>query len=205
MTKAAATLRAEFEAAVLAEVERTGPGGFRRDTVIKPFLERGAKQSTLYRWTAEILKSGKPGQHVARQVKAAAAARAARSADPSAEVAQEVAARLPVVARVEDIVTGGSTVKVIEKLDYVIKNLDLLIAHAKTEDGKVRNARLLLSATDRMRAALGTATKLYQAMREVNQVDRLHEAIIRRIRELSPVTAEAILRDIDQIAAQWGG
>ncbi|HTY93918.1 MAG TPA: hypothetical protein VMC02_08520, partial [Steroidobacteraceae bacterium] len=94
---------------------------------------------------------------------------------------------------------------VIEKLDYVIKNLDLLIAHAKTEDGKVRNARLLLSATDRMRAALGTATKLYQAMREVNQVDRLHEAIIRRIRELSPVTAEAILRDIDQIAAQWGG
>jgi len=41
-TADAAALRAEFEKAVLREMERDGPDKFERDALVKRFLDRGA-------------------------------------------------------------------------------------------------------------------------------------------------------------------
>ncbi len=61
MTDAALSLKAEVEAAVLAQIERLGPNGFSRAPIIKQFQGR-APTPTLYRWVDRIVKSGRPGQ-----------------------------------------------------------------------------------------------------------------------------------------------
>lgn len=200
-----ADLRAEVETAVLAEIERAGPAAFSKSSIVKRFLDRGTSRSTLFKWVGEILASGKPGQHLARIVKEAAAERAQQTPAPMKEIVGEIEARLPVALRLEEASLIGGSLRVLEDLAEAVTNFKLLIRHAKTEHGGVRNARLLLSASDKLRSAVETAVRLHQAMRQVDQIDRLHRAIIRRIGELSPETAEAILRDIDRLAAEWGG
>jgi hypothetical protein len=198
------TLKAEVEAAVMAEVLRVGPRGFAKDEVVRRFLDRGTSRSTLYAWVGQALASGRPGQIAAQAVKEAAEERAARTSDPVAEVVAEVAEYLPVMVRPEHMV-GMPTVNLIAKLGEIVANMDLLIAHAKDETtGKVRNTRLLLAASDRLRACLETATKIYAAMRDIDQVDRLHDAIIDEIRRENPETAKRILRRLAAMASRYG-
>ena len=204
VTLEAAAFRVEVETAVLDAVERLGPEGFNKASIIKPFLGRGAHQATLYRWVDAIMTSGRPGQHAVRKLKSAAAERAAHTPDPVAEVVEGVKARLPVIARVEDL-GGGKTVNVIARLARVTDDVELLVKHAKTEDGKVRNARLLLVSLAELRKCLETSVKFYQAMREADQADQLQEAILDEIAKASPETAEAIYRRIDQRASGWMG
>jgi hypothetical protein len=182
-----------------------GPRGFTKDDVVRRFLGKGTSRSTLYTWVDKALASGKPGQALAQAVKAAADDRATRTPDPVAQVVGEVAGHMPVAVRPDQMI-GMPTVNLIGKLGEIVANMDLLIAHSKDEKtGKVRNARLLLAASDRLRACLETAMKVYAAMRDVDQIDRLHAAILDEIAKESPHVAERILRRIDGIAAQWGG
>jgi hypothetical protein len=198
-------MRAELETAVLEAVEKMGPDGLNKLAIAKPFMARGGKQSTLYRWIDAVLESGKPGQHVARKIKEAVEERAARVPDPVAEVAAEVAVRLPAIVPIEVVGGGGKTVNVLERLQRVMADIELLVGHAKTDDGKVRNSRLLLQSSAELRKCLETSVKFYQAMRDVDQVNQLHAAILAEIRKASPEMAEAILRRIDAIAASWAG
>lgn len=199
------TLRAEVEAAVLAAVERVGPDGLSKSAIVKPFLDRGVVRSTLFRWVDAVLASGKPGQVITKQVKAAAAARAARTPDPVGEVVEEVRALMPVVPRIEHAIGEGTTINALGKLHGIITDLDKLIAYAKKEDGSVRNARLLGSAIEGMRRCLETAMRFHQAMREAAAVDQLHDTILNEIRRESPEVAERILRAMDAAAAAWTG
>jgi hypothetical protein len=204
LTAEAAALRVELEAAVMAEVERVGPDAFRRRAVVAPFVTRGVPQTTAYRWVNEVLGSGRPGQHIARRVKASAAERAARASDPAADAAAEVAAKLPVRARVEDVM-GGASIPIVEKLRVAMTDVERVIAHAKTEDGKVRNARLLLQATENLRRCLETGLRIAEAMRDLDQVDRFHAAIVEEIEKIDPVLAERVVLRLGQISEQWGG
>jgi hypothetical protein len=199
MTAAATALRLEVEEAVFAEVAKAGPE-FRRSSVVNQFLDRGAGKSTLFRWVNEVIDSGRPGQHVARIVQAAAAERAARAVDPAADVAIAIAAKLPIRVTAEDM-TG--VVRLVEKLRAIVRDIDLLIAHSKADDGKVRNARLLLAANGEMRKTLETALRMQEAMHSAQQIDKMHDAILDEVAKLAPETAEAILRRIDLVAAQW--
>jgi hypothetical protein len=200
------SLKAELEAALMAAVERLGPDGLVKAAIVKPLLNRGVHQATLYRWFDAIIASGKPGQHAARKVKEAVAERAARAPEPKAAVAKEVESLLPVVVQLEDVTAGGGkTTNVLERLARVTEDVELLVKHAKTEDGKVRNSRLLLSAAGELRKCLETSVKFYQAMREVENVDRLHATIVEEIRRESPEVAERILRRMRAVAAAWVG
>jgi hypothetical protein len=199
------SLRAEVEAAVLADITKLGPDQFSKADVVRRFMERGASRATLFNWVNAVLDSGKPGQHVARIVKEAAKARAARTPEPAKEVAGEIATMLPVRVSVDEVVKGGGTLKVIDKLNSIVADLDALVLYAKNPEGGIRNARLLLAASRELRGCVETGLKLYQAMREVGQVDRLQEAMLDEIEKLSPETAEAIYRRMDQIASQWTG
>jgi hypothetical protein len=198
-------LKSEVEAAVTGEVLRVGPSGFAKDDVVRRFLNQGTSRSTLYTWVDKALASGKPGQVLTQAVKAAAEERAGRTSDPVSEVVAEVAAHLPVAVRPDQMV-GMPTVNLIARLGEIVANMDLLIAHSKDKKtGKVRNARLMLAASDRLRACLETAMKVYAAMRDVDQIDQLHAAVLEEIAKESPQVAERILRRIDIIAAKWVG
>lgn len=198
-------LRAEVEAAVLAAVERVGPDGLSKSDIVKPFLGRGAARSTLFRWVDAVLASGKPGQVVTKQVKAAAAARAARTPDPVADVVEEVRALLPVAPRIEDAIGESKTINALAKLHGIILDLDKLIAYAKKEDGSVRNARLLGSSIEGMRRCLETAMKFHAAMRDAAAVDALQNAILDEIGKCDAELAERVYRRIDAIAENWTG
>lgn len=204
MTKEAMALRSEVEAAILTEVESVGAERFSKAAIVRPFLGK-CSQATLYRWISEFMASGNPGQHVVRKVREAAAARAVLTPDPVADVVEAIRVRLPEVVRVEDLDAGGATSGVVPRLQQVIANVEMLVRHAKSDDGKIRNARLLLAALAEMRKCLETSVKFYEAMREVNQVDALHSAILEEIARESPEAAERILHRIDVIAARWGG
>jgi len=112
-------------------------------------------------------------------------------------------ARLPSVLRLEEV-SNTPTVKLIEELGIVVADLKALVAHAKSPDGKPRNARLLLMASDRIRACLETAMRIYQAMRDMDQVDLLHDAILEEIGHEAPAVKERILRRLMAMATGYG-
>jgi hypothetical protein len=200
---AAAAMYVELEAEMLKEAERLGADGFDRESVIRWFVERGLARSTAYRWTAEIVRSGRLGQHVARQVRAAAAERAARSENPSADAARAVAAKLPVRASISDL-TGTPAVKVMEKLASAIEDIDRVRAYAKTPDGQnVRNSKLLLQSVEALRRCLDTGARIAESLHQVDQVKYFHSLILEEIARESPQVAERILARVGQIAESW--
>lgn len=202
--KGDAALRAEVEAAVLAEIERIGPDGFAKDGVVKRFVGRGTGRSTIYRWVDVILASGKPGQHIAKAVERAAAARAATTPDPAVAAAGEVIERLPAVVRLDEMVRTEGTVPAIERLQKCIQIAEKVISHAETPEGAVRNARLLLQASEHLRRTIDSCVRLQEAVMEVSQVERFHQAIFDMLREESPTFAEKVLIQLRQLNVQWG-
>lgn len=200
------TLRDEVEAAVLAELGRVGPEAFRPAEIVRAFEGRGAR-ATLFRYVERVMASGKPTQAVARQIKDAAAARA-ELPDPPASAAAAVAAKLPAVVKIEDVASSGGMIPVIEKLVGCIRTADQLIAHARTDDGKVRSARLLLAASEHMRRNLETAVRLQEAMRQAADMERFHAkimAVVRSVAARHPEVAEEIITGLSQVATEWGG
>jgi hypothetical protein len=192
-------LRARVESAVNKAVAATGVEGFRKDRVVRRFLDQGASRATIYRWVDQHIASGIPSQKAARAVRAAARA---RGPDGRAQVVAELEARMPVGAGL-DHVAGGRTVNVIERLQRVLENLDAVVLHAKAPDGSVRNAKLLVLASDKTRAALETCVIIFKELRSVYRLDAMHRLIIEEIAKNDAPTAERILRRIDVVASRW--
>ena len=203
MGAGAKALFGEIEVAVIAEIERVGPGELDRAAIVKRFAGRGAGRSTIFAWIDRILSSGRPGQVIAKHVKAAAAARAARSRDPSADAAAEVVALLPVRASVDEV-AGGGGLRILDKLAAIVADAELVVRHAKREDGSPRNAKLLLAAGDALRRAAETTLKVVAAMHEIDQVEKFHSEIIDALREESPELAERVVRRLQRLSAKWG-
>jgi hypothetical protein len=208
-TPQSVALRIEVETAIIDAVERLGPDGVSRIEVLRPFMKRGVHRASLYRWYDEYLESGKPGQHITKQVRAAVQARAERAAEAGTDVMDEAAAELqamlPDVLRPEDLIGGADTaIDIMAKLRTIIAGFEQLVAHSKTTDGKIRNARLLIASLAELRKTLETAVRFHEAMFEVSQVERMHEAMIAEIRMESAELAERVLRRMAKLAAAWG-
>lgn len=200
--------KAEIEAAVLAELERVGPDAFCKAALVRRFEGQGASRATLYRYVEAPLKSGMAGQHLARQVKAAAAARAARPEPPPATVQRDAAAKLPAVVRIEEVASSGGVIALTERLVGCIQIAEQLIAHARTEDGGVRSPKQLLAASEHMRRTMETAARLQESLRQTAEMDRFHQAILKLVGDVAgehPEAAEAIVTRLSQLAVTWGG
>jgi hypothetical protein len=202
LSASAVAPRARVEAAVLAEVGRVGPAAFNRTSIVREFLREGAKRTTMFRWIDQILASGSPDQHLAQVVKTAAAKRIAADAG-GLSMAGEVRTKLPAVVKVEHIVTAG-VVPVIDRLNTCITAADQLMSHARNDDGKVRNARLLLAASEHLRRCVDTAARITDTLMRAEKVERYHAAIIEEIAAENPATAERILMRISRLTAAWG-
>jgi hypothetical protein len=198
-------LRLRVERALLAELERVGPEAMNRAAVLRRFEGGGADWATLFRWAAALFDSGRAGQHLAARVRAAARERVARAPlAPAADAAREAVERLPVPVRPEDIAGGESAVAVIQRLQECIHAAMDVMGHARVE-GKVRNARLLLQATEVLRRCLETAARLHEAMRSVHDVDRFHAAVLAEVAKEAPECAERVVQRLTHLARAWGG
>lgn len=195
-------VRADFERAVLQALEREGPE-FDRSAVVKAFTDR-ASQASLYRWLDGVIKSGKAGVHLAKVVKKAADKRAKRAPDPAADAAREVVEVLPPIPRPDNVVNSGGVVGIYDELKTCIAVAKELMDHARTPEGKPKNAKLLLAASEHLRRSTDTMVRLQEAMMQLVQVERFHQAVFDVLREEDPVLVERVLLRMRQINNQFG-
>jgi len=204
MTAEAAALRAEFERAVLKEMARTGADKFEGDVVVKAFSGRVAR-TTAYRWLRETIASGKPAQALTKTIKRATAARAKRSEDPARDAAAEIVEKhMPARVTVADV-TPLPPLKVVDELREAMADVKRVRAYAKTPEGGVRNARLILQSCEVLRRCLETAMRLVEGMHSIDRLERFHGLIIDEISKLAPETAEALTIKLGQLSSEWGG
>lgn len=207
MTVEAAALFAELQAAVLAEVERIGAEGFRRERVVAQFAGRVPRR-TAYRWIGEILESGAPARHLEARAAAAVAARA-RSPDPAGDLARDVGRVLPPrpVDAVGSATAGraGGRLAFMDILQQCLADAEQVRAYARTADGDVRSAKILLAASAHLRKTLETGAKIQETLASIAEMDRFHSEILAAVAEESPACAERIVMRLQQIAIAWGG
>lgn len=185
-------LRGQVEAAALAELERVGPEAFDRTPVVRRFAGEGASARTIYRWISDLIDSGRAGQHLARVIAEAAATRAARVPDPANDAAREAVAALPRFVTPETI-AGTGPIALMDELRQCIEAARQLMGHARTPEGTVKNAKLLLNASGTLRQCLDTALRVFEAVRELSELDKFHAAIIVELGKESPELAERVV------------
>ena len=192
-------LRADVEAAALREAERVGPEGFRPEAIVRQFSAHGVDRATLYRWIAALRASGRMGAYLAARVRTAAQTRAACSEAPSEEVARDAATLLPQPMRSEEIAAAGGLVSFTGLLQCCVHTAEQLLRQATAPDGSIRMPRLALSASEHLRRCLETSARVAVAMRDLQNLQRFHAAVIDAVRAENPEAAERLLARLMQI------
>ncbi len=189
-------VRGELEAALLADAERAGLDRLDRAAVVRRFVGRGASERTLYRWAAGLIDSGRAAQHLSDRLGAAAAAHA--GAHPATRAA------VPGIASTSALM-GNSPAGLVVLLQDALACSTQVMQHARDADGRVRNAKLLLSAAGTLARCLDTAMRLQASLQNSAALEAFHEAVIAEIRVESPVTAERIVRRLQRFYAERRG
>jgi hypothetical protein len=199
-------LRREVERALLAELDRVGPEALNRARVLRRFEGRGACRASLFRWAQDLFASSRAAAHIERMVGRAAEEWALGGEDPAAANAGQaaVAAALPGPVSPDDAV-GRGTIDAIGHVRRCIRAAEDVAAHARGPDGRVRNPRLLLQATDSLRRSLETATRLQQALRDLQSVQAFHRGVLDEVAKESPEVAQRIIRRLDRLCAEYIG
>jgi hypothetical protein len=97
---------------------------------------------------------------------------------------------------------GHMTVR--EWLENCIVTAEQVMEFARTQDGGVRNAKLLLTASEHLRRSIATACEQHEAMMNTMQIERFHEAMIDEIGKVDRPTAERIINRLQAIQSDWG-
>jgi len=177
-----AKLREDFRKALHAEVLAMGPEGFKRADFAKRWTPRGVSRSSAFRWIDEDLAPA--GQKLAVAVNATA-----------------IRAALP--QQTNPVAAMAAPVPVLDLLRESIATAQQVMAFARNGDGSVRMAKTLLAASEHMRRTLETATKVHEAMRDVQQVEQQQQIILDEIKKESPETAMRIVRRLQEHMQSW--
>lgn len=178
-----AKLRADFTKALREAVRDIGPEGFDRTSFAAKWIKRGVSRSTAFRWIAEDLVVA--GQELAVQVNATAL----RAAMPH---------------KADPVVAAAAPLPVMELIRSCIQTAEEIREAARGPDGKIRLTKTALAASEHLRRSLETAAKLHEAIRDVQQTEAMHAAIISEIEAESPELAMRVLRRLENLAAGWG-
>ncbi|MBV8576302.1 MAG: hypothetical protein JOZ58_14870 [Acetobacteraceae bacterium] len=198
-------LRRELEADVIDAVGRLGEGGVRRAEIVEKYAARGVPKSTAYRWIGSCIESGRPAAHLARVVRNDLERRRADAAhtgeasvtdrDVAESLARDAEAVLPRSLLFAEG-TGVSVSQVILKLHECIAMAEQVARYSRNADGSVRNAKLLLAASENMRRNVDSIARLIDAARDVAQVEKFHQAVFDVIRSASPELAGRLLAEL---------
>lgn len=186
------SLRLQVEAAVFEAAGRLGPGGtIDRAAIVNSFAGT-VPERTLFRWIKQLVDSGKVAAHVSRGIARAVAQRTARGSGAGATVIADATASLPKVIGVADL-TGSSVVELIERIETALSATEHVMRHARTDDGKVRNGKLLLAASNSLVRNLQIANELRRSIEQARKIEEFHVAIMDELQAASPELAERVL------------
>ena len=189
-------LREKVAVAVADEIARVGVDAFKAAPLARQFAGKTASPATLYRW----IEAAKPAavDKLAHEIKLASLERSERVADPAADAAREVVELLPVITTA-DIAGAGGVVEFTEKLGECVRVAEQVMAHARGQDGKIRNVRALLAGSEHLRRLLETAAKMREGLRQDRDLDALMKNLVAEIAKESPACAERILHRVTGI------
>jgi hypothetical protein len=179
MARPAHPLRTEFQALLMRHVDEHGED-FERSALVQDFVDRGVSPATVYRWIEAVL--ARNGTSSSQRSMASAEPVAPNPADAPIEPdhAPMIVPALPRIPRVEDVKTKG-LVPVLELLGDCIQTAKGLIEHARTAEGKVRNARLLLQGSEHLRKAIETAARLNETVAIQQEMQEFHRIVLEEI------------------------
>jgi predicted ATP-dependent Lon-type protease len=103
-------------------------------------------------------------------------------------------------------VVGGNEIRPLnfmELLQSCLKDAHDVLAYARTADGKVRNAKLLVSGSQHLLKTLEVAAKLQATMKDLAAIDRFHQGIIEEIMKESSELAERVLQRLYDYTTKW--
>ena len=98
---------------------------------------------------------------------------------------------------------GGGIGKVMAKLERAIDTVDHCITYAYGENGKIRNPRMALAASDGLRRCLETTLKLHEAVDNVQAVQRFMDEIMAALRDVTPDVAATVVERLRGVTARW--
>lgn len=198
--------RQALEADLLAELRRVGPERLQR----RPIVERhaastGLPPSTLYRWAAEFIDSGRAGRRLAAEITAAAEARAASTPEPARAAAVEAVATLPVAPSPDAVMraAAGTGLPFLKQLQKLIAVAEEIETASRAPDGKPRNPKAILQSVSVRLRGLEVGLRAQQALAELAEVDRFHALVIEEISKEAPDVAERIVRRVSALTATF--
>ncbi len=187
MARPAHPLRQQLEAALLAHIAAHGDN-FQRNCLVQEYMDRGVSQATIYRWIDAVLRRGRPSPQRASK-KVSEAGHVPLPLPPA------IVRALPRVPTIEDAESMG-VVPVVELLRGCFQTARDLVKHSTGLDGKVRNARAMLAASEHMRRAIETADTLNKTVGIQEEMDQFHRIVMEEISVEPPNVQERILNRI---------
>ncbi len=167
----------KMEVIAAARAAANGRGGWAKVSIaalVKQFAGR-ASQASIYRWVAEAKE--KRGGRVPVDVPFAAPA--PQPGDPSVPV--------PVTQLVQMCVQAGQDV----------------MAASRGPDGKPRNSKMLIRATDSLRRCLETAVRLQEAIADALALEEYDRVILDEIAKIDPAVAARITARLLELNATY--
>lgn len=202
MARARAETRDNAKAAIASALAKHGKGyDWNRLRERYPDVPK----TTFYRWMRQVEESGIPAQRTMRSARAAVTRKKRRIGDDqiSSEIASEVVSKLPAVPSEKNL-ADISIHSLLTKLYDCVKNADDLLVHARGQDGSVRNAKLILNASEHMRRSAETISKIHTMVWDVHRTERLHQLIFDRLRQRDPELVQLILQDLKAVNLEFG-
>ncbi len=196
----AALQRRVIEAAA-QELLRVGPDKFRVVTIADCFANE-VPRASVYRWVGAARASGRLGAGVAAEVRRRVVRRTKKRIK-KVDAAAEIAEVLPPPLKPEDLVPtrGGS---ITDHLRECVSIAHQVMDHAKQIDGKPRNPKMLLAASEHLRRCVETIQRLHEGIYAVQRIEEFNRQVIVEVRKESPMCAERILAALERLCREYG-
>ena len=185
-------LRAEVVERVRRALAEAGgrAGDVNQAEIVREFLARGGKRTTLFAWVKRALEAVPDEQAVAR---ATAAADEALTTIPLSDEGRQLVV-LP-AARFDGLgamvgPAGGGLVDAMESCIQVARDL---MAHARNKDGSVRLAKTLLNSSEHLRKVAETMARIQEAIVNTQKIDAFYQALMQVLERHRPEIAQQVL------------
>lgn len=92
----------------------------------------------------------------------------------------------------------------IEQVRVCIQHAETVVQYCTLPDGKIRNPRLYLQASNHMRASVESLAKIAERLNDAQRIEQVHAVIFEEIRACAPEVAERILQRLQNLQESWG-
>jgi hypothetical protein len=171
-------LQAEVAAAVSA-----APDGTPRGVIVRQFLNRGVSRASLYVW-------------VERAMTGLAMNRLKGTHSPPIETDARVIRGLSGITKRD---RASAPIRFLDILHRTIADLEALRAMAVSEDGKIRNVRLMLETADKIGRTLDRAARIGVIIRDIEADRAFMRDLADVIHRLPPHVGEPILAEMREL------